>query len=926
MKAPILAAVLIFSFVAMEAASISSTAQAASPAAVTPDSLRCNGLTNPLGVDTPAPRLSWLLESKNPSARGNKQTAYEILVASSIAALAQDRGDLWDSGKVASDQSINVAYGGAPLGTLARAYWKVRVWDQNQRASDWSQPALWTMGLLAPTDWHAQWIGHDQPAPTDNIATPARWLRKDFTTDKPIRRALVAFAGLGTSELYVNGAKAGDAVLSPALSDYEKRVYYVTYDVTGLLKQGANALGVVLGNGRYYSPRIVGRNGLMTFGWPKLILQLRVEYQDGTSAEITSDESWKYTEAGPIRANNEYDGEDYDARQEMSGWAQPRFDDSAWSKASLASAPGGVLCAQNIEPIRVTGIVEPVSMKEISPGVFVYDFGQNFVGWCKLTVTGPAGATVAMRFAERLHDDGSLSMENLRSAKVTDHYTLKGGGEEIWQPRFTYHGFRYVEVTGFPGRPNLLSLQGRAVNDDLASAGDFASSNPLLDKIYQCVVWGVRGNYRSIPTDCPQRDERQGWLGDRAAESLGEMYIFDNHLLYAKWLQDVVDAQLDNGSVPAVAPHFWTIYNDDVTWPSALIIIPHSLREQFGDEAPIARNYPAMVKWIDHMSAYITDGIMPRDKYGDWCMPPEDPKIIHSTDPARLTAGPLLGTTYFYHDLGLMGEYAALVNQPADAQRFAELAAKLNFGLNAKYLNRQAGQYDNGTQTSSVLPLAFGMAPDDQRAPILANLVNSITNIYHNHIGTGLIGAAWLNRVLTDNGRADLAYALATNHDFPSWGYMVDHGATTIWELWNGDTADVQMNSGNHVMLVGDLVIWLYQDLAGIQSDPTEPGFKNILMKPVPTGDLTFVKASHRSPYGLIESEWHKDNAGFHWHITVPPNSTATIFVPTNSPDKVKEGGRSAVNRTGIKFLRADSGRAVYQLDSGTYEFDAGNS
>lgn len=464
------------------------------------------------------------------------------------------------------------------------------------------------------------------------------------------------------------------------------------------------------------------------------------------------------------------------------------------------------------------------------------------------------------------------------------------------------------------------------MNDDLASAGDFTSSNPLLDKIYQCVVWGVRGNYRSMPTDCPQRDERQGWLGDRAAESLGEMYIFDNRLLYSKWLQDIVDAQQENGSVPAVAPHFWTVYNDDVTWPSALLIIPHSLREQFGDDAPIARSYPAMVKWVDHMSTYITaDGIQPRDKYGDWCMPPEDPKIIHSTDPARLTAGPLLGTTYFYYDLGLMKEYSALVNQSADAQRFNDLAQKLNFGLNAKYLNRQAGQYDNGTQTSSVLPLAFDMVPADQKARILANLVNSITNIYHNHIGTGLIGAAWLNRVLTDNGRVDLAYAMATNHDFPSWGYMVEHGATTVWELWNGDTADVQMNSGNHVMLVGDLVIWLYQDLAGIASDPAQPGFKNIVMKPMPTGDLTFVKASHRSPYGLIESEWHQDKTEFRWRITVPPNSTATVFVPASSPDKIKEGGRSLTNRPGVKLIRTEPGRVVYALDSGTYDFQASN-
>jgi alpha-L-rhamnosidase len=917
MKYPLLPAFIIFFLVATGVAS----------AAVTPATLRCNGLADPLGVDSPVPHLTWLLDNDQPAARGIKQTAYQILVASTPELLAQDRGDLWDSGQIASDQSLEIAYAGRALPTLADAFWKVRVWDQDQKPSAWSAPARWTMGLLSPADWHAKWIGRDDPAPTANVATPARWLRKEFTSDKPLRRALVSFAGLGTSELYVNGVKAGDAVLSPALSDYTQRVYYVTYDILPLLKSGANALGVVLGNGRFYAPRIVGRNGLTTYGWPKLILQLHLEYEDGSTAEVDSDESWKFTDAGPIRADNEYDGEDYDARAEMPGWAAPGFDDSKWTAASLASAPGGQLEAQDIAPIRVTGVLAPVSVKEVSPGVFVYDLGQNMVGWCRLIVNGPAGTKVTMRFAERLHDDGTVSMENLRTAQATDHYTLKGDGVETWEPRFTYHGFRYVEVTGYPGTPPLSALEGHIVNDDLEKTGEFATSNPLLNKIYESVVWGVRGNYRSMPTDCPQRDERQGWLGDRAAESLGEMFIFDNHLLYQKWLRDITDAQQPNGSVPAVAPAFWKVYNDDVTWPSALLLIPNSLREQFGEDAPIARAYPAMVRWVDHMSTFIADGIMPKDKYGDWCMPPEDPKIIHSTDPARLTAGPLLGTAYFYHDLGLMSEYAKRLGQPADAQRFDALAATLKAGLNAKYLNAANGQYDNGTQTSSVLPLAFGMVPGDQRtgvrANVMANLVNSITNVYHNHIGTGLIGAAWLNRVLNDNGRADLAYAIATNRDFPSWGYMIDHGATTIWELWNGDTADVQMNSGNHVMLVGDLVIWLYQDLAGIRSDPEHPGFKNILMQPTLVDGLTSVKASHRSPYGLIESEWHKDGTTFHWHITVPPNSTATITIPAISSASVLEGGHDVASSPGVKFVFAGNGTMVYQLDSGTYEFQS---
>jgi alpha-L-rhamnosidase len=892
-------------------------------AAVAVNSPRCNELANPIGVDSAAPRFSWMLASDTAAARGIHQTNYQILVASTAEILAQDKGDDWDSGKVLSEESINLNYAGSPLASWKEYFWKVRVWDQDGNPSAWSAPAQWTMGLLSAQDWHAKWIGRDEPMPTADVDLPARWLRKEFTAAKPIRRAVVAFSGLGSSELYINGAKVGDAVLSPALSDYDQRVYYVTYDVTALIKNGANALGAVLGNGRYYPLRVTGRT-FHLFGYPKLLLQLRLEYADGTTDEIASDETWKYSEAGPIRANNEYDGENYDARQEMPGWATAGFDDHTWAAASLASAPLGKLCAQPDAPIRVTGTVKPVSMKEVSPGVFIYDMGQNIVGWCRINATGPAGATITLRHAERLHADGTLSMENLRTAKVTDHYTLKGGGAEIWEPRFTYHGFRYVEMTGYPGRPTLDSIEGRVVNDDLESAGDFATSNATLNQIYSNILWGVRGNYRSIPTDCPQRDERQGWLGDRAVESLGETFLFDNHLLYAKWVQDIVDAQMDNGSVPAVAPNYWKIYNDDVTWPSALLIIPNTLRDQFGDTATIARSYPAMAKWIDHMSGCITGNIMPNDKYGDWCMPPEDPKIIHSTDPARLTAGPLLGTTYFYYDLGLMENYAKALERPDDAKRFADLATRLKDGLNEQYFKKDLAQYDNGTQTSSVLPLAFGMVPADQRQRVFDQLVKDIAAT-HNHIGTGLIGCSWLNRVLNDNGRPDLAYTLATNHDFPSWGYMIDQGATTVWELWNGDTADVKMNSGNHVMLVGDLAIWFFQDLAGIRSDPEHPGFKNILMQPTPTADLTFVKASHRSPYGLIESEWHKDGATFRWHITVPPNSTATIFVPTNSPDTVQEGGKNAADSAGIKFLRAEPGRAVYQLESGIYEFQANN-
>jgi alpha-L-rhamnosidase len=696
----------------------------------------------------------------------------------------------------------------------------------------------------------------------------------------------------------------------------------VTYDVTKDLRRGANTLGVILGNGRFYADRSKVYSGTMSFGWPKLLLQLRIEYTDGSVSEIVSDGSWKLTTDGPIRANNDFDGEEYDARKELSGWSKAGYDDSQWQPAQIVSAPNGVLSAQMIEPIRVTGTLKPVSAHEVSPGVFIFDLGQNMVGWCRLKVSGAGGTQVSLRFAETLKPDGTLYSANLRGARQTDSYILKGGGEEAWEPRFVTHGFRYVEVTGFPGKPDLNALDGRVVNDDLQKAGEFETSNPLLNKIYRAIVWGVRGNYRSIPTDCPQRDERQGWLGDRSEESRGETYLFDNSNLYAKWLQDIADAQKPSGSVPDVAPTYWPIYSDNVSWPSTGVMIPEMLREQFGDTQTIARHYDSAKQWMDFMSGFVKEGIISRDSYGDWCVPPEDLTLIHSRDTNRITDTTLIATSYFYFDCKLMEKYAEMLGRTGDARQFHILAEKLNAAFNETFLDRSKGQYSNGTQTSCVLPLAFGLVPDDMKGRIFAHLVEKIENETHGHIGTGLIGGQYLMHVLTENGRADLAYTIASQKDYPSWGYMIEHGATTIWELWNGNTADPTMNSGNHVMLVGDLVTWFYDNLAGIKGDPEQPGFKHIIMKPTPVGDLTSVKATHRSPYGLISSEWHHDGSKFDWQIEIPVNSTATVYVPATNVASAKAGLDVLIRGGGgMKPVRFENGRAIFELGSGKYHF-----
>ena len=892
---------------------------------VTVTNLRCEYRINPVGIDVLKPRLSWSLVSTK---RGQKQTAYQIQAAGTREQLLAGTDDLWDTGKVPSDQSIQLVYDGRPLTSTAAVFWRVRIWDKDGLESSWSEPATWSMGLLSPGDWKGKWIGLDHPtdahpADPEHRSLAATMLRREFKLDGPIKRATVSICGLGYYELRLNGRKVGDHVLDPGLTDYAKRDLYVTYDVTDSLAAGDNAIGVMLGNGRYYAPRVKNPFATETYGLPKMLLQMRVEYADGRSMELAGDESWQFTTDGPIRANNDYDGEEYDARMEQTGWDAPGFNAAAWRQAQIVPAPGGQLAAQMADPIRVTNTLKPVSMTNPQPGVYIYDLGQNMVGWAQLTVQGPRGTRVQMRFAETLKPDGQLFMANLRSVKATDVYILKGEGAETYEPRFAYHGFRYVELTGYPGVPSMETIAGRVAHSDAKRVGSFNSSSQVINRVYQNMLWGIRGNLRSIPTDCPQRDERQGWLGDIANESKAESFDFNVAPFFTKWLKDIQEAQDDKGNIPDVAPPFWRMYNADVTWPATYTIIPGLFYEQYGDLRLIETHYPNLKKWIAFMNGFLKDGIMPKDTYGDWCVPPEKPHLIHSEDPGRKTAGPLLATAYYCKLLKLMARYATLLGQADDARQFAQQADAVAKAFNAKFFNPQTNQYDNGTQTSYVLPLAFDIVPPDRRAAVFEGLVRNITEKTNRHIATGLVGGQWLMRTLSDNGRPDLACTLATNTTYPSWGYMADKGATTIWELWNGDTADPAMNSHNHLMLTGDLGIWLYEDLAGIKADPAKPGFRHILMRPCPVGGLTYVLGAFESQLGSIVSGWQLDNARFDWWITIPPNATATVYVPALKAEEVLEGDRKALEAQGVKFLRMENGRAVFEIDSGEYHFAA---
>ncbi len=891
------------------------------------ENLRCEYRTNPLGIDVPTPRLSWTLKSDQ---RGQHQKAYQILVATSPEKLNADIGDIWDSGKVLSALTAQISYDGVPLLGDRHYYWKVRVWDKDGTPSLWSTPSFWLTGLMQDRDWDADWIGLDTPIGDDdpdvlNTRLSARMLRHDFNIGKKLKRATAYVCGLGLFELYLNGKKIGDQVLSPGLTEYNKRAYYMTFDVTDNLVHGENAVGVILGNGRYFAPRSGDPSKTRTYGYPKLLMQINLHFEDGTSSSIISDENWKILTEGPIRANNEYDGEIYDARLERDGWTEPGFDASTWLPVEQVEKPGEKLEAQPNEPIKVMQTIQPIAVSEPQPGVFIFDMGQNMVGWVRLKVQGKRGSSVTLRFSEVLKDDGMLYLDNIRSAKVTDVYTLKGDGLEIWEPKFTYHGFRFVEMKGFPGKPDLTAIEGQVVYDAVENTGTFECSNPLINNIYKNAVWGVMGNYRSIPTDCPQRDERQGWLGDRSAESRGESFIFDISKLYNKWMVDIQDAQKESGSIPDVAPSYWPIYSDNTTWPGSYIIIPAMLYEQYGDLNTLKRHYPTMKKWIAYMSQYVVDRIMTRDTYGDWCVPPENLNLIHSTDPNRTTNAELIGTAYFYYELNLMADFARLLGHTKDSEAYQEHAKNMKKAFNKKFLSEDPLQYTNNSQTSSVLALAFGLVPTEYEEAIFNNLVLKIMGESEGHIGTGLIGGQWLMRVLTKYGRSDIAYTLASNDTYPSWGYMVKQDATTIWELWNGDKGDPGMNSHNHVMLLGDLIIWLYENLSGIKSDPQQPAFSHITMHPEIFEDLYYVKSSYQSVRGLIKSSWKIKSNDFYWDISIPANTTATIYVPAMSKNDVQEGKNLASNSEGVKFIRLQDNRAVFQLESGQYAFISEN-
>ncbi|GAB4443812.1 MAG: alpha-L-rhamnosidase [Anaerolineae bacterium] len=880
--------------------------------------LRCEYKINPLGIDAAKPRLSWALESDR---RGARQTAYQVLVAASPADLDADQGTLWDSGEVASDQCAHVVYAGAALHARQRAWWKVRVWDEAGAATAYSAPAWWEMGLLDRAAWVGDWIGASVVG-GPRTGVPCPFLRKPFATaDRPIASARLYVTALGLYECYLNGARVGDEVFAPGWTDYNTRVQYQVYDVTDLLRAGANALGAILGDGWYCGH--VAHAGRQRYGdRPRLRAQLMIDYADGSGQTIATDASWR-TLTGPILESDLLMGESYDARLEFPGWSEPGFDAAGWLPVSVFDDPGVALVARVNPPVRRIEELRPVAppspqRDSWNHPVWVYDLGQNMVGWARLKVSGPAGTTVRLRFAEMLNPDGSIYTENLRGARATDLYTLRGDGEEVYEPRFTFHGFRYVEVAGYPGEPPADAVTGVVAHSDTPPAGAFACDDPLINQLQHNIVWGQKGNFLEVPTDCPQRDERMGWAGDAQVFIRTAAYNMDVAAFFTKWQQDLADAQTEAGQFPAVAPNP-AVFGEDggPAWADAGVICPWTVYLCYGDTRLLETHYDSMARFIDYLKASSPGFIRCHpdadgwEGFGDWLSIDAD------------TPKDLIGTAYFAYCARLMARIAGVLGKVEDAEAYERLFQDVRRAFADRFVTPD-GLIVGQTQTACVLALHFDLLPDHLRPAAVEALVRDITR-RGMHLSTGFVGAAYLLPTLTEAGRLDVAYALLGQKTFPSWLYPVTQGATTIWERWDGWRHDKGfqnpgMNSFNHYAF-GAVGAWLYRTVAGIDADPAQPAYRHIIMRPRPGGGITSARGHHDSLYGRIASEWRIAGGGFDWRVTVPPNTTATVYVPAGASDAIAEGGQPAAEAEGVTFLRWEDGAAVFAVTSGSYHF-----
>jgi len=907
----------------------------------------------PLVIGTRKPRFSWEVPL---TGRNRKQSAYQILVATSAKLLKPGSADLWDSGKVESAQSVNVEYAGTALRSNLDCFWCVRVWDEAGAAGEFGPAGYFGTGLVEESDWKAQWIGMgrtDEPfsdptefqqkrvAPAVAAVEPdprAPLLRREFALEKPVKRARAFVCGLGLFELRLNGAKVGDDVLATPRTDFRKRVLYSAYDVTGLLRTGGNAVGLILGNGWFNGQKSYWGWQYQWYGSPRAIVQIEIEFTDGSRQRVVSDGTWQGSWS-PITFNCIFDGEHYDARLEQPGWDAPGFDTAGWQKVNAVAAPGGKLDPVTHEQNRVVQTIRPVSVREPEPGVFVFDMGVNMTGWVRLELSGgKAGETVVLHYGEAQREDGALNASSNNKARQTDRYTLRGGEKEVYEPRFTYHGFQFVEVRGYPGKPDLGAVTGCFVRAAVPQTGNFECSQELINQIHRCTLQSQLCNVQmGVPTDDTQRPERLGWGCDVWATAQEALYNLWMPRVYQKWVGDFRDQQEQTGMVGMIAPQAGS--EEDLVWSAAFVLVPWWQYIHCGDRRILEENYPALERYMEFLrrtGCRKVVSVPPKDVTGKllwWCgaenrFPPEAERghlqISQWGDHLSTAEGfigrsnlPLsIAAAFYYLDASVMEKIATALGHSDDAVRYRKLAAEIKAAFNERFLDSGLGYYDTGVQSAQAWPLAFGLVPEEQRRAVDSYFSRSVGQVQR-HLTTGYAGTKFAIEALSNNGHDDIVWKLATATDYPSWGFMLRRNRTTTCEQWNGESGSL-----NHAALGAAIDEWFYWGLAGIRPDAAAPGFERIIFKPYMPADLTWAKASIATPRGTVASEWRHEGETTTLRVSVPANCSAVVHLPAADAAAITEGGVPAASAEGVKPLPAIDRTSVFEIGSGTYQFE----
>ena len=878
-----------------------------------------NGRTNPLGIGGDGLSLAWSIESDS---HGAKQSAYQVRVGT-----AEFGDDVWNSGRVVSDRQIDIALPATVwLRPATRYYWQAKIWDGDGVTSEWSAPAWFETGLTS-SDWsHAQWISHAKPKDrgAEGSDAPARpLLRGMVTLSKPVKSARLYASAHGVYQLWLNGEKVGDQFLAPGWTDYTRRLQSQTYDVTAHLRAGDNVIGAALGDGWY--------RGKVGLGWYQiygdtlaLIAKLRVTYEDGAIEEFVTDRNWRSAE-GPFVLADLQDGESYDARREHPGWNRADFDASSWTPVALAWGDTNSLVPQPDEPVRATEVLTASMRTEPAPGEFVYDLGQNLVGVGRVKLTGRTGQTIRIRYAEELNRQGErigrLYTENFRSAQATDTYTFARDETVVYQPTFTQHGFRYIEITGVDTPPETSDVQAVVLGSDLQDTGDLRLSHPMLDQLVRNIRWGQRGNFLSIPTDTPARDERLGWTGDIAVFAPTASRYQDTRAFLSKWMDDVRDAQRVNGNIPAIVPQPRDYFDaTGVGWSDAFIAVPYAVWRATGDTRIVRRNWEWMRRFYGFVHASATnDGNLLEEGRSSWFS--GDWLNLEGVD--RLAEHRVIATAYFAENTRMMAEMAAAIGESADAADWAALVPRIREAFVSAY-RRADGAIEMGTQTVYAMALGMELIADPaERAQTAAKFIEKLA-ADNFHLRTGFLGTPWLLPALSKIGRDDLAMRLLLNEDYPSWGFEIRMGATTMWERWNSIRADgqfgpVDMNSFNHYAY-GAVADWMFQHLGGVEI--VEPGYKKFRVAPLTHhAAVTNARCQLQTPRGLIAVDWARTDAELALRVSVPANTSAEIVVPAASVDSVREGGKPVTSAAGVTSVVVDDGRVLLILGAGRYEF-----